>query len=138
MVQMTLGAILNDGSNDGRRRRSASKVPFKAPNIVWHAKIHVRDHRGRVLSGLSLRIERILTKSNGRKFFREYITDDYGAIVISDIRVPELTREGVEVVVNNDIFQLKRISFRQDGKRSSLLVSELKFTEEEMRYYALL
>lgn len=138
MVQRTLGAILNDRLNYGRRRKTASKTPFKALNTVWRAKIHVRDHRGRVLSGLSLSIERILTKSNGRKFFREYITDDNGAIVIPNLRVPELTREGVEVVVNNDILRLKRISFRQDREGSSLLVSELKFTEEEMRYYALL
>ncbi len=138
VVQMTLGAILNDGPNNGRRRRSASKVPFKAPNIVWRAKIHVRDHRGRVLPGLSLSIERIPMKPNGQKIFREYITDDNGAIVIRDLCVPELTREGVEVVVNNDIFQLKRISFHQDREGSSLLVGELKFTEEEMRYYALL
>lgn len=135
---MTLGAILNDGPNDGLRRCSASKVPFKAPNTVWRAKIHVRDHRGQPLPGLLLSIERIPMKPNGRKNFREYITDDDGAIVIRDIRVPELTREGVEVVVNHDIFRLKRISFRQDGERSVLLVSELHFTEEEMRYYRLL
>lgn len=105
---------------------------------VWRAKIRVRGHRRQMLSGISLSIERIPMKPNGQKIFREYITDDDGAIVISDIRVPELTREGVEVVVNHDISRLKRIVFRKDGERSVLLVSELSFTKEEMRYYSLL
>lgn len=134
VVQMTLGAIFNDG----RRKRSVSKIPFKAQSLVWPAKIRVRDHQGQMLSGLALNIERIPMKPNGQKIFREYITDDDGAIVILDIRVPELTREGVEVVVNHDISRLKRIVFRKDGERSVLLVSELSFTKEEMRYYSLL
>lgn len=139
VVQMTLGAILNDGPNNGRRRRSASKVPFKAPNIVWRAKIHVRDHRGRVLPGLSLSIERIpQTPENSRNRFREYITDSDGAITISDLNESEMTQTGVRVIVNNDILRLKRIVFRKDGERSVLLVSELSFTKEEMRYYSLL
>ncbi len=139
VVQMILGAMLNNGPNYGRRKRSVSKIPFRAPSLVWRAKIHVRDHRGRVLSGLSLSIERIpKTPENSRNRFREYITDSDGAITISDLNESEMTQTGVRVVVNNDILRLKRIVFRKDGERSVLLVSELHFTEEEMRYYSLL
>ena len=114
------------------------RIDVVAQRRVWRAKIRVRGHRRQMLSGLSLSIERIPMKPNGQKIFREYITDDDGTIVIPDIRVPELTREGVEVVVNHDISRLKRIVFRKDGERSVLLVSELSFTKEEMRYYSLL
>lgn len=114
------------------------RIDVVAQRRVWRAKIRVRGHRRQMLSGISLSIERIPMKPNGQKIFREYITDDDGAIVIPDIRVPELTREGVEVVVNHDISRLKRIVFRKDGERSVLLVSELSFTKEEMRYYSLL
>lgn len=114
------------------------RIDVVAQRRVWRAKIRVRGHRRQMLSGLALNIERKPMKPNGQKIFREYITDDDGAIVIPDIRVPELTREGVEVVVNHDISRLKRIVFRKDGERSVLLVSELSFTKEEMRYYSLL
>ena len=114
------------------------RIDVVAQRRVWRAKIRVRGHRRQMLSGLALNIERKPMKPNGQEIFREYITDDDGAIVIPDIRVPELTREGVEVVVDRDISRLKRIVFRKDGERSVLLVSELSFTKEEMRYYSLL
>ncbi len=140
VVQMTLGAMLNNGPNYGRRKRSVSKIPFRAPSLVWRAKIHVRDHRGRVLSGLSLSIERIPKKpKNSREIlFQEYITNSCGSIVIPDLNESEMRRTGLQIVVNNDICRLKRIFFRTDRERSSLLVSELHFTKEEMRYYSLL
>lgn len=132
---MTLEAIFNDG----RRKRSVSKIPFKALSRVWSAKIRVRDHQGQMLPGLSLSIERIpKNPENSQNFFQEYITDPDGVIEILNLNESEMTRTGVRVVVNNDILRLKRIVFRKDGERSVLLVSELHFTEEEMRYYSLL
>ena len=137
MVQ-TLGATLNNGPNYGRRRSSTSNI-LSAQSDVWRAKIRVRGHRRQMLSGISLSIERIpQTPENSRNRFREYITDSDGAITISDLNESEMTQTGVRVIVNNDILRLKRIVFRKDGERSVLLVSELSFTKEEMRYYSLL
>ena len=138
MVQ-TLGATLNNGPNYGRRRSSTSNI-LSAQSDVWRAKLHVRDHRGRVLSELLLGIERIRKNpENSREiFFQKYITDRQGSLVISDLNESEMTRKGLRVVVNNDILRPKRIVVRKDGERSSLLVGELCFTKEEMRYYDLL
>ena len=106
---------------------------------VWRAKIRVRGHRRQMLSGISLSIERIpQTPENSRNRFREYITDSDGAITISDLNESEMTQTGFRVIFNHDILRLKRIVFRKEGERSFLLVSELSFTKEEMRYYSLL
>lgn len=132
---MTLGAIFNDG----RRKRSVSKIPFRAPSRVWRAKIRVRDHQGQMLSGLALDIERIpKNPENSQNIFREYITDPDGVVTILDLNESEMGQAGLQVVVNNDILRLKRVVFRKEGERSFLLVSELRFTKEEMRYYGLL
>lgn len=115
------------------------RIDVVAQRRVWRAKIRVRGHRRQMLSGISLSIERIpQTPENSRNRFREYITDSDGAITISDLNESEMTQTGVRVIVNNDILRLKRIVFRKDGERSVLLVSELSFTKEEMRYYSLL
>ena len=111
-----------------------------APSRVWRAKIRVRGHRRQMLSGLSLSIERIPKNPENSQeiLFQEYITNSRGWIVIPDLNESEMTQTGVRVIVNNDILRLKRIVFRKDGERSVLLVSELSFTKEEMRYYSLL
>ena len=138
VVVQTLGATLNNGPNYGRRRSSTSNI-LSAQSDVWRAKIHVRDHQGQMLSGLALDIERIpKNPENSQNFFQKYITDPDGVIEILNLNESEMTRTGVRVVVNNDILRLKRIVFRKDGERSVLLVSELPFTKEEMRYYSLL
>lgn len=139
VVAQTLRATLNNGPSYGRRKRSVSKIPRRAPSRVWRAKIRVRGHRRQMLSGLALDIERIpKNPENSQNFFQEYITDSDGVITISNLNELEMTQTGVRVIVNNDILRLKRIVFRKDGERSVLLVSELHFTEEEMRYYSLL
>lgn len=139
VVVQTLGATLNNGLNYGRRRSSTSNI-LSAQSDVWRAKIHVRDHRGRVLSELLLGIQRIRKNpENSREiFFQEYITNSRGWIAISDLNESEMTRAGLQVVVNNDILRPKRIFVRKDGERSRLLVGELHFKKEEMRYYGLL
>lgn len=138
-MAQTLRATLNNGPSYGRRKRSVSKIPRRAPSRVWRAKIRVRGHRRQMLSGLALDIERIpKNPENSQNFFQEYITDSDGVITISNLNELEMTQTGVRVVVNNDILRLKRIVFRKDGERSVLLVSELSFTKEEMRYYSLL